>query len=209
MTAVNLTIPIPKRILDIIEQAILLSLYAWMIARLWPDDFSSENWYLLLILLSEGFVVVLIVFRRRTESISVNLTDWAVGFGGTFAVLLIAKGNDPILPDAGLSLILVGFCVHIAAKLVLLRSFGIVAADRGIKSSGLYAFVRHPMYLGYLLTNIGYLLVAPSVWNLAVYLVAWLLMIARIFAEERMLSVNPEYRELKARVRYRVLPGIF
>ncbi|MCK5641045.1 MAG: isoprenylcysteine carboxylmethyltransferase family protein [Gammaproteobacteria bacterium] len=205
----NLTIPIPKRVLDIFEQAVVFLLYAWMIARLWPDDFSSPNWYLLLILFSEGIVVVLLVFRRRTERISVNLADWAVAFGGTFAVLLIAKGNDPITAVGGVSLLLIGLCVHVAAKLMLLRSFGLVAADRGVKSGGLYAVVRHPMYLGYLLTHIGYLLVAPSVWNVMVYLLAWLMMIARIYAEERVLDANPDYQAFKARVRYRLLPGIF
>ena len=205
----NIRIPIPKRVLDVFEQAVVLLLYVWMIARLLPDDFSSTNWYPLLILFSEGIVVVLLVFRRRTERISVNLVDWAVAFGGTFAVLLIAKGNDPITPVGGVSLLLIGLCVHVAAKLMLLRSFGLVAADRGIKSGGLYAFVRHPMYFGYLMTHIGYLLVAPSVWNVAVYLFAWVFMIARIFAEERLLDANPDYRAFKARVRYRLLPGIF
>jgi protein-S-isoprenylcysteine O-methyltransferase Ste14 len=206
----NLTIPIPRRVLDIFEQAVVLVLYAWMIARLLPDDFSSSNWYLLLILFSEGIVVVLLVFRRRTERISVNLADWVLAFGGTFAVLLIAKGNnDPITAVGGVSLLLIGLCVHVSAKLMLLRSFGLVAADRGVKSGGLYAFVRHPMYLGYLLTHIGFLLVAPSVWNASVYLLAWPMMIARIYAEERVLDANPDYQAFKAHVRYRLLPGIF
>lgn len=205
----NINIAIPKRVLDVFEQAVVLLLYVWMIARLLPDEFSPSNWYVLLIILSEGIVVVLLLFRRRTENISVNLADWVIAFGGSFAVLLIAKGNNPITAVGGFSLLLTGLYVHVAAKLMLLRSFGLVAADRGVKTGGLYAFVRHPMYLGYLMTHIGYLLIAPSVWNASVYLFAWVLMIARIFAEERLLDANPDYRAFKARVRYRLLPGIF
>lgn len=95
------------------------------------------------------------------------------------------------------------------AKFSLLRSFGLVAADRGIKQRGLYAVVRHPMYAGYIMTHIGFLLIAPSWWNLAVYIAAWVLIIVRISAEERVLSANPQYRDYMTGVRYRFLPGVF
>jgi len=205
----NLVIPIPRRILDVAEQATMSLFYAWMVVRLWPNDLSFANLPLLLLLMSEGIVLVLLVFRRRTENISPDIRDWAVAFGGTFAVLLVGKGNYPFMPGIGGSLLFVGFCIHVSAKLVLLRSFGLVAADRGVKTRGIYSFVRHPMYLGYLLTHIGFLLVAPSIWNAAVYLVTWGLMIARIFAEERVLENNPEYQEFKARVPFRLVPRIF
>lgn len=57
---------------------------------------------------------------------------------------------------------------HVGAKLCLWRSFGLVAAHRGLKAGGLYAVVRHPMYAGYVISHVGYLLVAPSWWNLAI-----------------------------------------
>ena len=205
----NLVIPIPKRILDIFEQAIVILFYAWMFARLWPNDLSFANFPFLLMLLSEGIVVVLLVFRRRTENISANLKDWVAACGGTFAVLLIGNSDYSFMPGVGVSLILFGFCIHVSAKLILLRSFGLVAADRGIKTGGIYSIVRHPMYMGYLFTHIGFLFVAPSIWNVAVYLVAWGFLIARIFAEERVLSNNPEYLGFKTRVQYRLVPGIF
>ena len=73
----------------------------------------------------------------------------------------------------------------------------------------MYRFVRHPMYFGYLVVHIGFVLAAPSVWNVAVYAFSWVCLTARIFAEERVLSQNPEYVEYKTKVRYRLLPALF
>ena len=106
-------------------------------------------------------------------------------------------------------MLLVGLAIHVGAKLSLLRSFGIVAADRGVKRRGLYAVMRHPMYAGYILTHIGFLLASPSWWNLGVYVMAWSFLIARIFAEEKVLSANPDYQGYMTGVSYRLLPGVF
>ena len=207
--AASVALPRSTWALDRFEQAVAAVLYAWLVVRLWPSDFSPSEWYPLIILLSEGLVVALLVIRRRTDRISTALRDWFVAIGGTVLVLLVSKGGTPINGSMGASLMLFGLAVHVAAKLSLLRSFGLVAADRGIKVRGLYALVRHPMYLGYIVSHIGFLIVAPTLWNLAVYLAAWTLMIARVFAEERVLSANPDYRSYMTRVRYRFLPGVF
>lgn len=199
----------PKRLLDLLEQLTVLVLYTWLVMRLWPAEISLSNWYPILLVLSEGLVVVLLLVRKPTDRISVNGLDWMVAAGGTFAVLLVGKGGTPIYAPFGAFLILTGLVVHVGAKLSLRRSFGVVAANRGIKIGGFYRLVRHPMYAGYMLTHIGYLFVAPSAWNLAVYAGAWAFLIARIYAEERVLSEDPEYREFKSRVRFRLLPGVF
>lgn len=122
---------------------------------------------------------------------------------------MIAKGGDPIHGTVGVFLMWFGIYIHLGAKLSLRRSFGCVAADRGIKVQGLYTMVRHPMYFGYFTVHIGYLLIAPSWWNLAVYAVTWSLLVARIFAEERLLQRNPEYQEYSTHVRYRLIPLVF
>ena len=66
-----------------------------------------------------------------------------------------------------------GLCVNISAKLFLNRSFGIVAANRGIKRGGPYRLVRHPMYFGSILTQVGFVLASFKLTTLALYLVAW------------------------------------
>ena len=199
----------PKQYLDRVEQVLVMPFYISFFLRLWPDEISTVNWYVLLLLLSEGFVIVLVLVRRRTELISVRFRDWAIAFAGSFLVLLVGKGGEPLWIAGGVILLLVGMAIHMGAKLSLLRSFGLVAADRGLKQQGLYKIVRHPMYAGYILTHIGYLLVAPSWRNLGLYVATWLLLTARIFAEERLLSSDPRYKAYMARVQYRMLPSVF
>lgn len=197
------------RLLDRVEQVLVLILYAWLVVRLWPEDFSPGNWYAILLLVSEGLVAALLLARRTTDNISRRVGDWALAAGGTFVVLMIGKGGPPIHAGLGLALIMVGLTIHVGAKLSLWRSFGLVAANRGVKTIGLYRFVRHPMYAGYMLSHAGYLLAAPSWWNLGVYLITWTLLVARIEAEERTLSEDVSYRDYKQGVRYRLLPGVY
>ena len=184
-------------------------LFIWFISRLWPASLTEAKPYLLLLILSECMVVIFLIFRRPTEKISINFRDWFVAFTGSFLPLVVSKGGEPWFPTVGFVLLSYGFIIHVGAKLSLRRSFGLVAADRGIKVRGLYAFVRHPMYAGYFLTHIGFLIAGPSLWNFAVYASVWYFLIARIYAEERILTLAPDYRAYKERVRYRIIPGIF
>src|SRR6185312_7091373 len=105
--------------------------------------------------------------------------------------------------------IISGFLIQISAKIILWRSFGVVPAAREIKVRGPYRFVRHPMYAGYIIQHIGFLLAYPMLWNFAVYSGALVVQIARILREERILSGKPLYREFSSLVRYRLLPGVF
>jgi protein-S-isoprenylcysteine O-methyltransferase Ste14 len=97
----------------------------------------------------------------------------------------------------------------IYAKVFLGRSFGIVAADRGIVVMGPYRIVRHPIYLGYFVTHIEFLLANWSARNIALYISIYFFKISRILAEERILREDESYRADCQRVRYRVIPFIF
>ncbi len=55
--------------------------------------------------------------------------------------------------------------------------------------------------------RVGFLLMSFSIYNLAIYGIAWVAQVLRIIEEEKFLSEDPEYRLLKERVRWRVLPG--
>jgi protein-S-isoprenylcysteine O-methyltransferase Ste14 len=197
------------RWLDRAEQGVVVVLYAWLVARLWPADFSASNWFAILLMASEGLVVALLLLRRPTDHISRRMGDWIIAAAGTFVVLMVQPGGAPISPDLSLALMLLGLAIHVGAKLSLWRSFGLVAANRGVNTHGLYRFVRHPMYAGYILSHMGFLLSAPSWWNLAVYLTVWLLLLARIEAEERTLRQDAAYAAYAGQVRWRLLPGVY
>lgn len=199
-----------RRRLDRFEQLSVLVLYGWLVSRLWPEAVEGGSYLaVLLLLLSEGLVCVLLVIRRPTANISVNLEDWVVAAAGTFLPLLVSKGGEPILGALGPLLLLAGLATHMSAKLALMRSFGLVAANRGIKIRGPYCYVRHPMYAGYMLTHVGFLIAAPSLWNAMVYSAVWMLLVARMIAEERVLNEDPVYRDYVRLVRHKIVPGLF
>ncbi len=198
-----------RKVFDRAEQAVVLLLYVALADRLWPDHRSWLTISSLLILLSEGAPILFMIIRRPARELSLRPRDWAFAAAGTYFPLMIAQGGPAISLEFGVILLVLGMLVHIGAKLSLNLSFGLVAANRGIKTDGLYRFVRHPMYAGYMICHIGFLLTQPSLWNLGVYVVTWTFLALRIAAEERILFQDEEYREMATRVRYRLIPGVY
>ena len=89
------------------------------------------------------------------------------------------------------------------------RSFAVLPSLRPIQTSGAYRFVRHPIYLSYLITAIGIVIRHPSLYNGVVALVGAILMVWRIKFEECLLVQEPNYQEYIAAVRYRLIPGLY
>jgi protein-S-isoprenylcysteine O-methyltransferase Ste14 len=85
-----------------------------------------------------------------------------------------------------------------------------VAKDQKVVSTGPYAVVRHPMYAGGLLYLLAMPLALGSYWGLVVFAVVLLLVLWRLFDEERFLSHNlPGYTEYQQRVRHRLVPFVW
>lgn len=157
-------------------------------------------------------LVVLYVCRRRPSVVSRRPADWITATVGTFGLLLLRPGGSTSLgahDSLYTGLQMVGVSLSVWCVLHLGRSFGVVAANRGVRSSGPYRFVRHPMYASYLLIELGYLLSAWSPANAAVITIVWAAQLLRAFAEERVLLADASYRRYAARVRWRLVPGVF
>lgn len=198
--------------LDLFERVVVSVLLTMLAMRFVPSIVLEGNLANLLLFGAEAIVVGFIVFRRPATSISRNPGDWLSGFAGTVLGLAVMPGggDDAIAPlSLVVFMMLCGFVLQVWAKLSLRRSFGVVAANRGVKATGAYQLVRHPMYAGYILTQIGFVLAAPSAWNLAAYLSLWAMQILRIAAEERILREDPAYRAFAEQVRWRLLPGVY
>jgi protein-S-isoprenylcysteine O-methyltransferase Ste14 len=110
---------------------------------------------------------------------------------------------------AGALIMIAGLLLSISAKVALNRSFGVTAANRGVKREGPYRLLRHPMYAGYALTQVAFLLLNPCAWNLAIYALSWTVQVLRIGAEERLLLEDPAYQAYAGRVRFRLAPGLY
>lgn len=124
------------------------------------------------------------------------------------AYLRWVPGNA-VWPELGLVLVTLGACLSFASLLSLGRWFGVWPALRGLETRGPYRLVRHPMYLGYALADIGYNLYEYNVGTVLLVTAGWVSLFYRIGAEERILSQDAGWSSYVASVRYRVLPGLW
>jgi protein-S-isoprenylcysteine O-methyltransferase Ste14 len=82
--------------------------------------------------------------------------------------------------------------------------------EHAVISSGPYALVRHPMYLGVFLVCLGSGPALGSLWASLVLLPVVAAFVRRTAVEDRMLHEElPGYRDYAGRVRWRVAWGIF
>lgn len=162
----------------------------------------------LLYLLLESLLVVLYLTRRFPKDVSFIPRDWIYATLGTWLSLLyLPSGADENWWLTGIQA--AGTLIALTGVASLGRSFGIVPANRGVKTGGLYRLVRHPIYFGYLLTGLSLTAQNPVAWNAGVLLCGTLCQVLRILREEALLSRDEAYRALMQRTRWRLLPGVW
>lgn len=198
-------------VLDSAEKYIMATVFIFFAYRMVQGFVASGSPVTLIYLIDQLVVLAFILARRPPKELSVRIDDWILGFAGTLLAILISPPSGaPLAPPLVLNgLLFAGFAIHLSAKLALRRSFGVVAANRGIKATGVYRIVRHPMYLGYCVSQTGILLAGPTQANALIVACCWVLFIMRINAEERLLLRDEVYRDFAERTRYRILPGVY
>jgi protein-S-isoprenylcysteine O-methyltransferase Ste14 len=201
--------------LDWAEKALLLTLYTFFCIRI-LSAVRSSHWLIdlmasLPVLVGEALVLVFALIRVKPQTISMRPRDWFLALTATCLPLLVApdsRGPPPYPTIFFIGMVLaLGFQIY--AKISLGRSFGLVAANRGLKFQGPYRWVRHPIYAGYLLMHATYLFGHPTLRNLLVYLCFYALQLPRIAAEERLLAEDQEYRDYSKVVKYRLIPWLY
>ena len=178
--------------------------YAW-----WIDP---SRWTALLLLVSEGYTLMLILLARRAIQRDLAPVAMVATIYATCAVALLAPDGTLRLASEGVGAAfqLVSLAWVLVAKIVLGRSFGLLPAQRGLVMAGPYRIVRHPIYFGYLIGHIGFLLVNFSWRNAAVLALLYVAQVVRIQREEAMLAASDaKYRHYQQRVRWRLLPLVY
>ena len=200
-----------RRIADLAARAAVVTLFAMLSMNLLQDFLRTGHVTGMLLLASESLVVILTVARRRAavvDSSAKAATVTMVSVAGPW--MLRTADVTAFASDHMTSLIsATGLLIVVTAKIALGRSFGLVPANRGVVVRGPYGFVRHPIYLGYLISHIAFFLAQPTVWNSAVILVADGTLIARALMEERVLSRDTAYASYCRRVSWHLVPGVF
>jgi len=159
----------------------------------------------------EAMTAALFILRHPSQATSRRTIAWLAAPVGAFSMLLARPVENP---DAGPFAVLevvqiVGLAIAFIGLGFLGRSFGIVAALRRVKTSGVYGWVRHPIYAAYLLSYTGYVLENPSMRNFALLGLSTAGQLVRIVEEERVLVGDPDYRAYRQRVRYRLIPFVY
>ncbi len=188
---------------------LVYSIFLWAALQQFYKDPSRIT--LILLALSElitiGLAVCSRVPRERDWNPATVVISICVSF--YFVTLRIKSGIHLVPETVAAGLQIAGIVIQISAKLSLRRSFGILPANRGVVVSGPYRFLRHPIYFGYGVNQLGFLLSNFGVQNLVVLVLLWSSQVFRVVREERVLIKDAKYREYAARVRYRFIPGIF
>lgn len=183
------------------------------------------------------FIVSRILARQKTPDILKERADYyqhdntqkwdkwlspLVAFGNVFILLVAGLEAKFHWSDGfslpwellGLFLILAGYLLSSYALIENSYFSGTVRIqeERGHKviSSGPYAWVRHPGYLGNLIANLGIPLLLDSPWAFIPVVVFGALFVFRTGLEDRFLRESlPGYAEYARKVRYRLLPGLW
>jgi len=144
-----------------------------------------------------------------------------VGFGSWIVLMPLDARRFGWTPPLPVGLKVAGGALLLASAFLLFRSFHDntflsplvrIQTERKqrVVTTGVYGFVRHPMYLGALLMFVGTPLLLGSAIGLVLAAAMTLLLGFRIVGEERLLADELEgYAEYRQQVRYRLLPFVW
>jgi protein-S-isoprenylcysteine O-methyltransferase Ste14 len=161
--------------------------------------------------LNTSILIITMMIRRPPKRVTPNPWYWLLAFVATywlvFMVFFLQKGSPLVSNWITDSLAILGFLVMLWARVSLGRNIGFVPAQRELVSTGAYAYMRHPVYTGILLSYIALALRAFSPLN-AVLIglgVFWFIPIKSL-VEEDFLRHDPLYAAYMERVRARWIP---
>ena len=170
-----------------------------------------EATHALILLLLAIFSFLLLLLSRRpavpAQKLKFILVPLAAAF---FNYCYFAEKHFPVswthtvappalqmpLLSAGLVCIVIGPALAFWAMLHLGRSFGLYVAVRKVVMTGPYKWVRHPMYVGWILLNIGQVLANFSGFYFLLFVINVSIITYRASLEQGQLAAHsPEYRE--------------
>lgn len=196
---------------EVSSRVLVSGLFLALAWRLGGDFLSTGRITDLLLVVGESLVVILTCFRRYASAIDRCLVTRLVTVMSIMSPLLVQPGSVPgLLPEAvNVTIAAAGLSIVVGGKLSLGCSFGLLPANRGVIETGLYRIIRHPIYLGYLMTHGPFLASHPTLWNALVLVIGDAALIVRASFEERTLERDPAYARYRHTVKWRLVPGVY
>ena len=142
------------------------------------------SWIAVLLTLQSGLAIAL-YFRRSEPEESVG---WAAQAFAWFSALLPMAFSPGMTKTLWLILAPVpGLLLALWAMLALDRSFSVAPARRVLVTRGPYAYLRHPMYFGEIISFVGVLIASFSLWNIAIFALFLVTVAWRMSVENKLL----------------------
>src|SRR5260370_6075897 len=158
-------------------------------------------------------LIVTMLIRRAPKRVTPNPWYWLLAFISSywlgFLIFFLQRGNALVTNWITNSLAILGLLVMLWARISLGRNIGLVPAQRELVHSGAYAFMRHPVYTGFLLTSTAFVLRAYSPLNVLLMGlgVFWFIPVKSL-VEENFLRHDPQYAAYMQKVRARWIPFV-
>jgi protein-S-isoprenylcysteine O-methyltransferase Ste14 len=158
-------------------------------------------------------LIVLLVVRRTPIAAMPGLAPRILAVLGTYLgiALLVLPGSGADSRWLLLSSFLVffGTTFGVYSLVWLGRSISIMPESRKLVTSGPYAMIRHPLYLGEQIALLGVALQSRSDWALAALALQLACQLCRMNYEEKVLQRSfPEYQGYMAAT-YRLIPWLY
>jgi protein-S-isoprenylcysteine O-methyltransferase Ste14 len=205
---------IPYRWQRWLDVYIFLNVTGYFVWQAWQMfDEHRMNFIEAVFIIHTAIFCLCFLWRMPAHAIQTKISHQAIAVCAFYSgVLFIGPETtlSPILLRCSWWTLLAGTLLGIVTLIELGKSFGVLIAAREVRTTGLYGWIRHPMYLSDIVMRFGYFLSHPS-WPVAALLVvSSACYVLRALLEESFLTrADPAYTDYTRRVRYRFVPGVF
>lgn len=158
-------------------------------------------------------VLIFFLLRIPAKARARGLIPAIVAIAGTYfglsIVFLPKQDIGLVMSIVSFLLIIDGVALAIYGIMYLGRSFSVLTEARRLVTTGPYALVRHPLYLGEAIAMVGIMLQYFSPLAVAIVGLQLMFQFQRMKNEEKiLLSLYPEYADYAARTA-RLIPGVY
>jgi protein-S-isoprenylcysteine O-methyltransferase Ste14 len=120
--------------------------------------------------------------------------------------------SNPLINGIGFLIFLCGFFISIWARIILAKNWGMpmtLKEKPELVTTGPYAYVRHPIYLGMIIAMVGTTIVINIFWFIPLIIISAYFVYSLKIEEKNMLQQFPkEYKEYKKQTKA-LIPFIY